>query len=60
VGGQNTYSFSFGSLLERVNLNHWTTLVSITTAIKIPETRLCQWEITGKCTIIIVIKQAQT
>jgi hypothetical protein len=34
--------------LERVNLNHWTAYVSITTAIQTPEIRLCQWKVTGK------------
>jgi hypothetical protein len=47
-------------LLERANLNHWTTHVCITTAIYIPETRLCQREITGKYAIKTVIKHAQT
>jgi hypothetical protein len=35
-------------LLERGNFNHWTTHVRFTTAIEIPETRICQREITGK------------
>jgi hypothetical protein len=44
--------------LEKANLNHWTAHVGITTAIKIPETKICQREITGKYPIKIVIKHA--
>jgi hypothetical protein len=47
-------------LLERANLNHWTTYVTITTTIYIPEIRVCQQEVTGKCTIKIVIMHVQT
>jgi hypothetical protein len=36
---------------ERANLNHWTTYVGIATDIYTPETRICQREVTGKCTI---------
>jgi hypothetical protein len=35
--------------LERANLNHWTSNVSINTFIYTPEIRHCQQEITGKC-----------
>jgi hypothetical protein len=34
--------------LGGASLHHWTTYVCIITAICTPETRLCQWEITGK------------
>jgi hypothetical protein len=34
--------------LARANLNHWTTFLSITTAIYTPEIRICQWELIGK------------
>jgi hypothetical protein len=33
--------------LERANLSHWTTHISITTAVQIPQTRLHQREING-------------
>jgi hypothetical protein len=34
--------------LERAKLNSWTTHASITIATYMPETRICQREITGK------------
>jgi hypothetical protein len=33
--------------LERANLDYWTTYINISIGIRIPETRLCQKEITG-------------
>jgi hypothetical protein len=33
---------------ERASLGHWTTYVRITRAIEIPQSRLCQWKVTGK------------
>jgi hypothetical protein len=45
---------------ERGNLNHWTVHVGRTTAVQIPETRLCRREKMGKYAIKIVIKHAQT
>jgi hypothetical protein len=45
--------------LEKANFDYWTTHFNITTAIQIPEVRLCQREITGKHAIKIVIKDAQ-
>jgi hypothetical protein len=30
-------------LLERANLNHWATYISISTAIYVPEVIFCQW-----------------
>jgi hypothetical protein len=46
--------------LERANLNHWTTYVSVTAAVYTRESRACQCEITEKCTMKIVTLHAQT
>jgi hypothetical protein len=41
--------------LERANLNHWTTYVSIATATELLEPSLCQWKLTEKCKINFMI-----
>jgi hypothetical protein len=48
------------SPLERAYTIFWTIHGSITTAVQIPETRLCRREIMGKYAIKIAIKQTQT
>jgi hypothetical protein len=46
--------------VQRANLSHWTTFVSITTTVEVSDNRFRKWEIRGKYTIKIMIKHADT